>query len=139
MVRQLIVAPLHFFEGESMKIRLNHDVFNITNRLKQINEGYFVVFNTLNDKYEVHNEKYKNSYCLTLPFSALDSRAIDYVRRSENVEEVLEEIESNNSKLEMQNKKIIEDRSKYQLKEIYDYANKKCVDFDGNAYKFNWC
>lgn len=122
-----------------MKIKLEHDVFNITKRLKQINKAYFVLYNTKSQKYEIHNQNYQNTYCLTLPFNQLDARTIDYVLKSQNVEQMLLEIEENNLKLEKSNKQLIEDRTKYQLNEIYNYANKKVVDFNGNAYKFKWC
>ena len=122
-----------------MKIKIQHDVFNIVNRLKQINSGYFVMFNTQTEKFEIHNNNYKNTLWLTLPFNQLDCRAINYVLKSQNVEQVLLEIENDNLKLEKSNKEKLEDRTTYQLNEIYNYANKKVVDFDGDAYKFEWC
>ena len=122
-----------------MKIKIQHDVFNIVNRIKQINAGYFVMFNTKNQKFEIHNKNYKNTLCLTLPFNQLDCRAIEYVLKSQNVEQMLAEIENNNLKIEKSNKEQLQDRTTYQLNEIYNYANKKVVDFDGNAYKFEWC
>lgn len=122
-----------------MKIKITHDVFNITNRLKHIDKDYFVLFNTKIQKYEVHNSCFANTYCLTLPFNSLDSRAIDYVLKSQKVDEMIEEIESNNLKIEKSNNQIIEDRVKYQLKEIYDYSSKKVVGVDADAYKYKWC
>lgn len=121
-----------------MRIKITHDVFNIAKRIKQINKNYFIMFNTKSENFEVHNKSYKNTFCLCLPFKNLDSRVITYVLKSEKVEECFEEIEKNNSKLEKSKQNKIKDMVNYQLKEIYDYANKKATDFNGNAFKTNW-
>ena len=45
-----------------MKIKIESDVFNIINRIKEIDDGYFIMYNTNSKKFEVHNEKNLNSY-----------------------------------------------------------------------------
>lgn len=121
-----------------MKIKINHDVFNIVNRLKQINKNYFVMYNKKTNKFEIHNKSYANTLCLTLPYSSLDARAINYVLKSEQVEQVLLEIERNNQNLKMQQKNNLTDKINYQLNEIYSYALKGSGEFNGNAYKTLW-
>ena len=82
-----------------MKIRIKHDVYNIANRIKKIDSGYFIVYNTSKNKFEIHNLKQINgSYCLTLPYQELDERTLKYVNetKSENIERILNKIESEN-------------------------------------------
>ena len=91
-----------------MKIKLTHDVYNISKRIKQIDLGYYVVYNTELCKFEIHNSNQIGStYCLTLPYTELDERTLNYVAktRSINVEKILEEIENNNKIQENQEKR----------------------------------
>jgi len=82
-----------------MKIKLTHDVYGIAKRIKNLDRGYFIVYDTEKEKFEVHNNlQLGSSYCLTLPYSELDARALDYVAKTSctNIERILEEIESEN-------------------------------------------
>ena len=65
-----------------MKIKINSDVFNIIDRLKQIDSGYFVLFNTNTKKFEIHNSETKNGYCLTIPYRQLDKRSLELVEKT---------------------------------------------------------
>ncbi len=121
-----------------MRIKITHDVFNIVKRLKTINKNYFVMYNLKLKKFEIHNKKYKNTLCLTLPYSCLDNRTITYVLKSEQVEERIKEIEENNLKIKLAEKQDLTDKTNYQLNEIYKYAKAGVKDFDGNAYKTTW-
>ena len=92
-----------------MNYIVSHDVYNIANRIKCIDRDYFVVFNTIKRKYEIHNSaQLSSSYCLTLPYDCLDARALDYVYMTMvgNIEELIEKIDRENDlndKLEKQN------------------------------------
>ena len=85
------------------KVRfIEKDLFNISGRLKAIDINYFILFNYKMKRFEVHNRGNRgSSYCLSLPFDRLDSRAVDYVNktRSENAERIFLEIEMDNEKL----------------------------------------
>lgn len=86
-----------------MKIKINYDVYNISNRLRIIDRGYFIVYDTSKMKFEVHHKnQVGGSYCLTLPFPCLDARTIDYVKktRTENLASILKEIEKDNFEAE---------------------------------------
>ena len=75
-----------------MLIRINTDNLFITNRLREIDNSYFVVFNTHSNKYEIHSKRQvENTFCVGLPFSELDERTVDYVlkTRIENIEQIL--------------------------------------------------
>ena len=86
---------------------IKSDLFNISNRIKQIDPKYFVVFNKKRKKFEVHYKRLKNTYELTIPYDNLDSRAIDFVQKTriENRKKILEEIEKSNKLLEVENQR----------------------------------
>lgn len=78
-------------------------MFDIVSRLKEIDEGYFILYNTEKKAYEVHNlEQGKNTYCLTVPYPQLDARAVNLVKstRREYMDNIFKEIERHNRKLE---------------------------------------
>ena len=86
-----------------MKIKIYSDVYNISKRIKDIEKNYYIVYNTITKKFEIHNSAQKDtSYCLTLPYLELDERTLNYVNKtkSENIEKILEEIEKNNKQRE---------------------------------------
>ena len=62
-----------------MKIKIDDDVFDITKRIKEIDDGYFVVYNTLKNSFELHNNYQENTYCLTCPYECLDERVLDMI------------------------------------------------------------
>lgn len=82
-------------------IEVKNDLFDIANRIKQIDPKYFVVFNIVTKKFEVHYKRAKNTYELTLPYDALDARAVDFVQKTkvENSKKIFEEMELQNQKL----------------------------------------
>ena len=85
-----------------MKIKLTYDVYNIAKRIKEIDKGYYIVFNTSKGKFEVHNSsQIGGSYCLTLPYTCLDERTLGYVRKTSvaNIDYVLNKIENDNNLL----------------------------------------
>ncbi len=82
-----------------MKIKLFSDVYNISKRVKNIDRDYYVVYDTSNNKFEIHNSsQIGSSYCLTLPYKNLDERCLKYVyqTKSENIEKILETIDNEN-------------------------------------------
>ena len=63
-------------------IRIENDVFDIGARLKEIDGGYYPVYNLTKKRYEIHHEKMKNSLQVVLPYDGLDARAIEKVRET---------------------------------------------------------
>ena len=89
-----------------MLIRIDTDCLFITNRLREIDSSYFVVFNSKKNQYEVHSKRQaKNTFCVGLPFSKLDERTIDFVlkTRIENIDKIIEKIEKQNQKIDTRN------------------------------------
>ena len=123
-----------------MLIKIFNDVHDICFRLKQIDDGYFVVFNTNSNCFEVHNNKQLNTFCLKVPFGCLDKRTVDLTlkTRRENFEKILEEIDNSNQKLEDENKKQIKDLVEFKAKELFDYAQKHDAENFDDAYVTKW-
>lgn len=89
------------------QIAIQSDTFFISERLKEIDESYFLVFNFQKQKFEVHSSAFENTYCLTVPYSVLDERVIDLVKktRATNIDKLIEEMDFENEKLEKQRQK----------------------------------
>lgn len=101
-----------------MLIRICNDNLFISERLKEIDAAYYVVYNTKQKIYEVHRKgQADNTFCVGLPFSELDERTVNFVlkTRVENVDRLIEEIEKNNLKIEKNNQKILEEKIKEVL------------------------
>ena len=101
-----------------MLYEIKNDVFDISNRIKQIDDNYFVVLNTQRKKYEIHYKRCKNTYELTIPFDELDARTVEFVRKTRmaNKAKILEEIEKNNALLEIEKQRQI----KEDIRRIYE-------------------
>ena len=86
-----------------MLIKIKTDSLFVAERLKEIDESYYLVFNTLKNKYEVHSfAQVGCSYCLTCPYEGLDERLLELTKktRRENLNYLLKEIDKENEKLE---------------------------------------
>ena len=96
-----------------MLIEIKSDTMFVSKRLKEIDPSYYLVFNTIKGKYEVHsNNQVGCSYCLTCPHDALDSRLIELTKktRRNNLKELLRQIDIENEKIQKQNqKKLLEE------------------------------
>ena len=123
-----------------MKIKIYDDVFEITKRIKEIDEGYFIVFDTKKARYELHNCNQINSYCLTVPYDNLDSRLIDDILYTgiSNIDNIIRDIDNNNTKLEQDVEKNIKNQTEYYIKEICDFANNSSKKYDINCFENKW-
>lgn len=55
------------------------NVYHIPERLKNYDSSFFIVFNKIKQKFEVHNlENPLNTYCLTVPYPELDERTLNF-------------------------------------------------------------
>lgn len=91
-----------------MLIKINTDNLFISERIREIDKNYYIVFNTKKKKYEIHNKSQGelNTYCLTLPFDILDYRTVEYIEKTkiENIEKLIAEIDKENEKKIMEGK-----------------------------------
>lgn len=127
-------------KGAFMLIKIFNDVHDICFRLKQIDDGYFVVFNTKSQKFEVHNKNQTHTFCLSVPHKTLDKRTVDLTMktRRENFDKILKEIDESNKRLEDENNKKIKDLVAFKAKEMFDYAKKHDATKFDDAYVTKW-
>ena len=105
-------------------IKIINDVYNISKRIKDIDKDYYIVYNTSKNNFEIHNSKQiGNSYCLTLPYSKLDARALMYVQKTKvkNIDEILNNIETENKLKEKEDKR----NTTNELKNIIEENDKR--------------
>ena len=83
-----------------MLIEIKNDVYFISERLKEVDFNYFILYNTKKRKYEIHHKAQSDTYCLTVPFDELDARTIDFVNqtRVENRDRLFKEMDEENKK-----------------------------------------
>ncbi len=84
---------------------IDSDVLNILERLKEIDESYFLVFDVEKQKIEVHSSlQLQNTYCFTCPFEFLDERLCDYARKTSisRRDDLIEEMDLQNQMWEKQ-------------------------------------
>lgn len=124
-----------------IKIKIKNDVFNISKRVKQIDKGYFILYNLTKKFFELHNKnQLGNTFCLTF-YGNLDSRLIDKIFESDirNAENIFEKIEKENEKInrEVENKR--KGVNEYKLKEIFNYSknNSKQIKAE-NMFASDW-
>lgn len=83
--------------------RIENDVLDIAARLREIDDGYFIVYNGLFRRLEVHNQRQRgNTFCLVVPSNRLNARTVELVRktRAENADRLLAEIDEHNARVE---------------------------------------
>jgi hypothetical protein len=84
---------------------IKSDLYDIAKRLREIDSGYFLLFDYKKKRFEVHN-KHQNgsSFCLALPFERLDERTLRLVRRTmaSRKEQLFREMEEHNARLQKQ-------------------------------------
>lgn len=86
---------------------VRNDLFDVSARIKSMDENYKIYFNGDTRRYELHNTRKRPTYQLTFPFARLDKRALDYTLKSaiKNRELILKEIEEQNAKAERENER----------------------------------
>ena len=111
---------------KSREIILN-DLCDISNRVREIDEGYFIVRNHKSSKWEVHHidmPKYETLQ-LVSPYDELDSRLLEYIMKTSTkyAKQIMEDIEKNNARIkeskEKENKDIISDVAR----DVYRYQS----------------
>lgn len=84
-----------------------NDALDIASRIKEIDDTYIIRYDKTKQKFKVLRRVYEKEYfqCY-LPFNRLDARAVQhlYLTRRENLTKLIQEIDSNNLKIEAQEK-----------------------------------
>jgi len=99
----------------------------IPERLREIDRGYFVVFNHKKSSFEIHHEDClpNDSFQLWIPFEELDQRTIDRVleTRVENAKALYAAMERQNAKIEADKEKESEEVTREICKDIFQYCH----------------
>lgn len=79
-------------------IVVENDLFSVADRIKSIDDKYKIYYNGESRKFEVRSAA-DGSLQVTIPYDSLDSRAVDYVRKTriERMDALIEEIERANA------------------------------------------
>ncbi len=102
------------------------NVFLIPERLRELDEGYFVLRNHETQKFEIHHSgQPHNTYCLTVPYGELDERTLHLVQKTRicNAEKLLSEMEEHNRKISDTQNAIPEEATQ-KLKETVTYLGR---------------
>lgn len=100
-------------------IKIENDIFFLAQRLKEVDDGYFIALNTKTKNFEVHNQNQPiSSFCLLVPKNKLNPGLVEYVRktRCSRQKNIIEQMEIENQKLqkENQNKILAEAQEKFE-------------------------
>lgn len=81
---------------------IENDVFDIADRLREVDPGYRVNYNQKKGKFELYGGR-DEGYLLTFPYDRLDERAVIHARktRAERLNKLIEEIDAENKRLEI--------------------------------------
>ena len=101
-------------------VRIEGDVFDVADRLRGIDEGYYPVYNLTKHRYEVHHTEQSPSLCVVVPYPSLDSRTVEYVRSTQirYMKDRVREIESYNTRLEESRERNALDEVRYKAKHL---------------------
>lgn len=85
-------------------IEIKNDLFDVSERLKSVDESYRLFFNVDTQRYEVYENNHGFTRAFVVPYDELDARTISYARftRVENSKALFEEIEENNAAVDRQ-------------------------------------
>ena len=122
-----------------MRIKIESDVFDIIKRIKEIDKDYFVVYNTNSKKFEIHNSRLVNSYCLTIPYKNLDARVLNliYKTATKNYDNIIKEIDIGNEAIEKKQMEKTKEISDYKIREILKYSASDNKNI-GKMFKTKW-
>lgn len=83
-------------------VEIQNDVFDVADRLKEIDGDYYPVYNLTRRRFEIHHRGRANTLQLVIPYDCLDARAIQRVKetRREWVENMLRDMDRQNAKAE---------------------------------------
>lgn len=105
------------------------DLYGISERIKEIDENYFLYYSYVTHRYEVHNSNQRgNTLSLVLPYETLDERTLRHVRRtrSERSKALFEEIAKENAKVEKENMRALVKKQELQMEQaMHDYTSSK--------------
>ena len=87
-------------------VKIEKDLFSISQRLKEIDARYEVYRNTLASRFEIYIER---ALQFVVPFQKLDARTLEFARKTriERRMQIMKEIDEHNERIERQKEKEI--------------------------------
>ena len=81
-----------------------HDTFCISDRLKEYDPAFFIAFNSITQRFEIHSlENIGNTFCFAVGYKELDARVLRSVRKSNlrtRGKKIFQEIDEQNARAE---------------------------------------
>ena len=123
-----------------MKVKIENDLFEISSRLKQIDDTYFVVYDTQKHRYEVYSTMQKNGSMCFLVGKKLDYYAISKAHKTliKRLKRVVNSIDIHNKKAIRKNEEETSYKIRTNLKSCFDYISKTGKDNLININKTVW-
>ena len=100
-------------------IPVKNDLFDVANRLREIDANYCLYFNKMLGRFEVHNKAQRgNTLAVIVPYKQLDARTIHFVQKTrvENANRLFAEMEKQNAKAESDAVSKARDRDAKEIK-----------------------
>ena len=125
------------FLGKPHLEEMKTNVHLIPERIREIDRQYRVVRNLNDKRFELHHlgqfEKTGNSFCLVIPYSELDARAVDFVNRTSirnrNLQRELREMEEENEKKKAKKEADRKDQITREATEILKFCHNSSRDW----------
>ncbi|MDD4565734.1 MAG: hypothetical protein PHE79_09720 [Eubacteriales bacterium] len=118
---------------------IENDVYHISKRIKDIEPGYFICYNTLRGAFEVHSSDNKgfDTYCFKVPYSELDYRTLQLCRETNlamHGDMIYKKMKEENARIDAENaknfKNILEGAS-YETAKDVSLAVERDETYDG--------
>ncbi len=105
---------------------ISTNCYNIPERVRELDDDYRLYYNVRRNVIELHNLRHIPTFQLVLPYSQLDTRTIEYIRRTrvDKIINEIKEIDEYNNNLE--NKLINQtlDEIHEKTKSVKNYMNR---------------
>lgn len=89
---------------------IENDIYDISNRIREIEDGYFIVYNRAGNVFEVHSTLNKglDTYCFRVPYKELDYRTLQLCRETNiamHGDRIYKKMKEENASIEAENKR----------------------------------
>ncbi len=103
-------------------VRIENDLYDISDRAREIDPDYYIVYNTAKKRYEAHNSRCRPSICLVIG-KVLDARTLTKLRETHisRLNAIIEGIEKANHCLEKSKESSLRDEATYKTDRLCRY------------------
>ena len=107
-----------------MLVRITNDVFDIARRVKELDEGYYPVYDTEKHRYEIRHSD-GDYIAVVVPYDGLDARILRhlYLTRRDNALAALEKMEAENERQTKLSVANAMDEAGYKARQILSYLD----------------